>query len=119
MDNIINLSKKFYNKNQYEKVIDTNFSQLVQDTSSLEETPSISIDQFFQYYQSLFYSIPKFGEINSHEYIVNNSSAYIGTTESQNEELQALINEITSLKQENLELNKQIITLQISSSING
>ena len=65
----INLNKTVYVKNQYEKVIDTSFTQLVNVTSSLTQSlPTITVDQFFQYYQDLFYQIPKFGDINSHQY---------------------------------------------------
>ena len=49
----ITLNKTVYDKNQYQKVIDTSFTQLVNVnvTSSLTASlPTISIDQFFQYY---------------------------------------------------------------------
>jgi len=52
-------NKLVYDKNQYERVIDTSFTQLVQPqiTSSL---PTITVAEFFQNYQELFFSIPKF-----------------------------------------------------------
>ncbi len=117
----LNLVKKFYVKSQYEKVIDTKFSQLATsvstDTTSTTTSPFIdnSINEFFQQYEQLFFQIPKFGQSNSHEYLINNSSAYIDFTPV-NDDIQALIDEINSLQQQNLELNQQLIELQVSSS---
>jgi hypothetical protein len=111
----INLNKQIFSDNQYKKVIDTSFTQLVSLPETEPTGPSISVEQFFQYYQELFYLIPKFGESNSHEYLVKTSSEYIGTTEAQNEEIQALINEITSLRQANLELNQQLVNAVTSN----
>lgn len=113
---IVNLSKKVYSKNQYEKVIDTKFSQLAtpstpQNDVLVEEL----INKFFQDYENLFYSIPKTGTSNSHEYIIKTSSEYINYVPLNND-LQALIDEINLLQQQNLELNQRIVTLQISSS---
>ena len=102
----VNLIKDKKDKGQYEKVIDTSFTQLVSPTtSSIDNT--ISIQQFFQYYNELFFLIPKFGSINSHEYLVKTSSEYIDF-QTTNNELDALIDEITYLRQQNLELNQQI-----------
>jgi hypothetical protein len=120
----INLNKVVYPKNQYERVIDTKFSQLATSPSSQEIantladsaiTPSISINQFFEYYNELFFQIPKKGALFSHEYLVKTSGEYIGST-FLNDELQALIDEINILQQNNLELNQQIIELQSTSS---
>jgi hypothetical protein len=109
---IINLNKKVYAKNQYERVIDTKFSQLANtptETSSVV-SPSISIQEFFQYYNELFFEIPKEGETNSHEYLIKTSSEYINSTLI-NEDIQALLDEINILQQQNLELNRQLVEL--------
>ena len=95
------LNKTVYDKNQYQKVIDTSFTQLVNVTSSLTASlPTISVDQFFQYYQDLF----------SHQYLVVTSGAYIGSTTPTDDTIQALIEEVTQLRQENLDLQQQIIS---------
>jgi hypothetical protein len=108
---VITLIKPVYNKNQYEKVINTSFTQLVNVSSSLSVSlPVISVDQFFQYYQDLFYIIPELGDINSHQYLVITSGAYIGSTTPTDNTIQALIEEVTQLKQENLDLQQQIIS---------
>jgi hypothetical protein len=102
-------NKLVYNKNQYEKVIDTSFTQLVQPqiTSSL---PTITVAEFFQNYQELFFSIPKFGNTNSHEYLIKTSSEYIGSTTTNDDLIQALIDETTQLRQENFDLQQQLLS---------
>ena len=114
----VNLSKKLYSKSQYEKVINTDFSQLAISptaTNSALTTPStttISVGEFFSNYTQLFFSIPKLGATNSHEYLVKTSLEYIGTNPA-SDEINALIDEINTLQQQNLELNQQIIDLQL------
>ena len=115
--NIIDLNKQEFSKNQYKKVIDTSFTQLGQPTIQSEITESISVEEFFNNYQEIFFQIPKFGEFNSHEYLIKTSGEYVDFTTS-NEEITALIEEITQLRQENLELTQQIVSLQ-TGSING
>lgn len=107
----ISLSKKVYAKNQYEKVINTQFSQLATPvvTSSIA---TISVDEFFQNYNEIFFEIPKFGLTNSHEYLIKTSQEYVGSDQI-NSDIQALIDEINQLQQENLELNQQIVDLQL------
>ena len=113
----VNLNKKVYIKSQYEKVINTKFSQLATSPSTTTPTtaPTISIDEFFQYYNQLFFEIPKEGETNSHAFLVKTSSEYIRSNVI-NEEIQALIDEINILQQTNLELNQQLVELQSSGS---
>lgn len=114
----LNLNKKVYAKNQYEKVIDTRFSQLANSSSPTSisvPTTTISVDEFFQYYTDLFFQIPKLGETNSHEYLVKTSSEYIDSN-TINADIQALIDEINILQQQNLELNQQLVEIQVSSS---
>lgn len=113
MENI-NLSKQVFDRSSFNNTVDTSFTQLVQPTSSAASvTASVTVDQFFQYYQELFFDIPKFGDINSHEYLVKTSGAYIGTTTPEDDTVQALIDEITQLRQDNLDLQQQIITIQL------
>ena len=110
---IINLNKQVYNKNQYEKVIDTSFTQLVQPQSPTTSSvaPTISVSEFFTNYQELFFNIPKFGDTNSHEYLIKTSQAYAGDFNN-DDTIQALIEEITQLRQENLELQQQLFPSQ-------
>ena len=112
---IITLTNTIYNKNQYQKVIDTSFTQLIPtqtSTSASVVLPTISVADFFQNYQQIFFQIPKFGNTNSHEYLIKTSSEYINYSPV-NADIQALIEEINLLQQQNLELNQQLIDLQL------
>ena len=112
----INLNKTVFEKRQYERVIDTSFTQLAQQvTTGSAVTPSISIAEFFANYQSLFFEIPRYGNINSHEYLIKTSQAYAGDF-SNDDTIQALIEEVTQLRQENLDLQQQL--LDTNTSIN-
>jgi hypothetical protein len=103
----INLLKQVYSKDQFQNTINTNFTQLANTLPTAVTASQVTIDQFFQEYQDLFYSIPKFGNTNSHEYLVKTSGAYIGSTANQNDDtINALINEINTLRQENLSLQQ-------------
>ena len=107
----VTLINTFYNKNQYQQVIDTSFTQLtqLQVTSSIV-APSISTAEFFQNYQQLFFQIPKFGNTDSHEYLIKTSQEYIGSSNTiKDDTVQALIDEITQLREENLNL-QQLLT---------
>jgi hypothetical protein len=114
----VTLTKQIYNKDQYQKVIDTSFTQLVQPTIAVTGSTLPSVNQFFVYYNQLFFDIPKFGEVNSHEYLIKTSQEYIGTTNIVNDEIQALIDEITELRQENLDLQQQLFTI-VQNTNNG
>ena len=112
------LTKQVYDKNQYQKVIDTTFTQLVQPASQATGSALPTVNEFFDYYNQLFFDIPKFGEINSHEYLIKTSTEYIGASSVVNDELQALIDEVTELRQENLDLQQQLLG-SITPLING
>ena len=112
------LTKQVYDKNQYQKVIDTTFTQLVQPISQATGSALPTANEFFDYYNQLFFDIPKFGETNSHEYLIKTSTEYIGASSVVNDEIQALINEVTELRQENLDLQQQLLG-SITPLING
>lgn len=106
----INFTKDYYNSIDYKRTINTNFTQLVPQvlpTQSLE----VNISDFFTQYNKLFYTIPLSGSTQTHEYLVKQSSAYLGLDISP-ENVQALIDEITELREENLELTQEILDTQ-------
>lgn len=107
------LNKTVYPKSTYENVIDTSFVQL---SPPIPVEDTITVEQFFSYYDKIFYDIPVTGDINSHTYIVQRSGEYANTSLN-NEDIQVLLDEISSLQQENLSLNQQLLQLQISSSV--
>lgn len=106
----IDLNKIVYNKDDYQKTIDTSFNELLPLSEVGEGTPSITIEQFFQYYNTLFFDIPKTGE-NSHNTLIQQSSEYVGN-EQTNEELDALFREVTNLRQELLETQTELSDLR-------
>ena len=101
----INLNKNVFNKQDFLNTVNTSFTQLVPSTASV--APTFTVDDFFVQYENLFFQIPKEGDINSHQYLVERSGAYIEFNRV-NEEIQALLEEISQLRQENLELNQAI-----------
>lgn len=109
----IPIEKQVFDKNQFGKVINIQFSQLLNQQQA-EPTPTFTLDDFFELYEQLFYQIPKEGDVNSHQYILQKEADYLGIIISQ-DDIQALLDEITSLRQQVLdaqtalnELNKTI-----------
>lgn len=114
MSSTVNLSKQVFEKQQYRQVINTSFSELTVGGTTTTATPTTAVptvQEFFDTYSQIFYNIPKTGEINSHQYLVNQSGAYIGN-EGNNEEVNALLAEVTSLREENLQLQQQLLNIQ-------
>tara|TARA_Y100000034_G_scaffold130208_1_gene188061 strand:- start:1344 stop:1676 length:333 start_codon:yes stop_codon:yes gene_type:complete len=99
------LNKKVFSKKDYEKVINTSFTQLGVKSlqEQIEEQPTIQ--EFFDMYNNLFYQINELGENNSHEYLVKTSGDYINFDED-SEIIKALQNEIAQLRKEILELKQ-------------
>jgi hypothetical protein len=106
------LNKTVFNKEAYLNTVDTSFAQVSTPPPPLEDT--ITVSEFFDLYDAIFYDIPADGETNSHEYLVKTSGEYINF-EQTDEDIQALLDEITGLRQENLALTQQIINLQVPS----
>ncbi len=113
----VDLRKEVFNKPQYEQVIDTSFSQLGVANISASAEDQISIEEFFGYYNSLFYDIPPMGEVNSHEFLVKNSGEYINFDQIA-EEIIALQNEITGLREELLAEQIKVVELESGITIN-
>jgi hypothetical protein len=117
MSRDVKFEKTVYSKEEYEKLVDTSFSDPegpISVSEQLDDQPTIV--EFFQMYSDLFYDIPELGEINSHEYLVKQSSEYIGF-DSENEEILALQEEIAQLRRELLEEQKKNIELTTGQSI--
>lgn len=109
MSQELNLYREVYGQNTYKRVVDTQFTQLVEPvTDEVEE--DATVERFFELYEQLFFEIPLTGETNSHEYLVNRSSEYIGGSVITDNE-KALIQEINSLRQQLLEANTNLIEI--------
>lgn len=116
MDNIIDLNKRVFDKNDYIKNIDTQFKELGVRSIVDELNNTVSIEDFFNYYNQLFYSIPREGDINSHEYLAKTSGDYINFSQI-NDQIIALQQEISDLRKDNLQLNLQIIEYQTGQKL--
>ena len=107
----IGFQRQVFNKKSFNDTIDTEFTQLVETPDeTFFDVNLANIEDFFTLYQNLFFNIPKVGDVNSHEFLIRQSTEYIGF-EEQNETIQALLDEITELREENLEIRKQNLNL--------
>ena len=110
------LNKIVFNKDAYEKTIDTSFSQVTPPAPPIEDT--MGVEEFFNLYNTIFYDIPVEGDINSHTYIVKTSGEYVGGT-TINDDVQLLLDEITGLRQNLLDANQTILSLQTTIPISS
>jgi hypothetical protein len=107
MSEVIKLDKQIFSKNDFEKVVDKSFKQLVKPAT---ET-TFTLSDFFELYDNLFLEIPKEGEIESHRFILNRTAEYLGVNVNDDIDIQALLDEITSLRTELLDANKTLLDL--------
>ena len=105
----IPIEKTVFDKNTYGRIINTRFNQFLTDQEQTE-TPVFTIDDFFQLYEDLFYQIPKEGDTNSHRYILEKEAEYLGVIVNQ-DDIQALLDEITNLRQQLLDTQTALNTL--------
>jgi len=98
----INLNKDVFNRTEFFNAVDINFNELIPPVE-LPPPPPFTVENFFEQYEILFLDIPKEGDIDSHQYLVQKSSNYINF-EQNNIDIQALLDEIAELRKENLEL---------------
>jgi hypothetical protein len=112
MAEIVQLNKTVYGKITYPNVIDTEFNQLIKP--QIEVTSSaVTVNQFFNYYNDLFYEIPTEGDFNSHLELIRRSTEYVGVNQNSGE-IDALLDEINQLRLENLTLQQTIDDLTAS-----
>ena len=112
----VDLRREVFNKDQYKQVIDTNFSQLGVTSVSASSENTISVEEFFGNYNSIFYDIPPNGETNSHEFLVRESGQYINFDQIADEIL-ALQEEIAGLRKELLAEQIKVIELESGVSV--
>lgn len=108
----IPVQKTVFNKDTFSKVVNTQFNQLIGEEG---EELSFSVDDFFELYDQLFYQIPTEGETNSHRFILQREADYLGVSISQ-EDVQALLDEITNLRQQVLDSQTVINELTKATS---
>ena len=103
------LNRDAFNKTAFNNTVNTNFTELDQLPPDLSffDPNLATVNDFFNIYQNLFFEIPKFGTTNSHEYLVVESTAYTNFIENQ-EQIDALLEEIVDLREQNLQLQLDI-----------
>jgi len=108
MANDIQIQKTVFNATEFNKVVDNTFKTFKQPVPAEDtDTP----DELFRLYEKLYYVINVNGPTDSHEYLVKKSSELL-TFDKVTEDIQPLLDEIAQLRQQNLALNEQILTLQ-------
>jgi hypothetical protein len=119
----VTLVKTNFGRTSYTQTINTEFTQLVPPSPVTVENNIPTVDDFFNYYNALFFQIPKTGD-NSHTTLIESSTEYIGYN-PQSQELQALQQEITFLREQLLTQRQQLESLsqntlnQVGTLTNG
>lgn len=104
-----NLNRIVFDKIKFNSTVDKTFKELSSTPDpKFYDVNLATIDDFFELYRKLFYEIPKTGTINSHEFLIKESSDYLGDALT-NDTIQALLEEITELRQEKLDLTQGIL----------
>lgn len=93
-------------KRDYSHIIDRQFKELILNKSNPESSIT-TIDDFFNIFDEIFYSIDKEGETKSHRYLYKRVSEYLGIITSEYN-VQELLDEINSLNQELLNISKEL-----------
>lgn len=114
--NKVDVKKTVFSKPQYIKTINTTFNELGVTNLSEDIESTVTVEKFFEFYDELFYEIPTTGINNSHEYLIKTSGEYINY-DQESEIIQALQDEITSLRQENLELQIRTVKAETGEDI--
>jgi len=102
----INLNKTNLGRTSYINTINTQFTQLLPPTPVTADANLPTVSEFFDDYNSLFFTIPKTGD-NSHTSLIESSAEYIGYV-PQSLEIEALQQEITFLREQILDLRGQL-----------
>ncbi len=110
MEQELKLVKEVYGRATYTKVIDPSFTELYSPVTASAETTQLTVEEFFNIYNELFFQIPATGDVNSHEYLVARSTEYLGGGALTDNE-KAYIEEINSLRQQLLEANTNFLNL--------
>ena len=89
----IDLQKTVYGKKSFDDKINRNFDEF------MSKSKDISMEEFFTYYNQMFYEIPKDGS-NSHKSIIDQSTDYIGDfIDGRDAEIMDLVNQVVDLEQ--------------------
>ena len=123
----ITLKANRFNKSKFNETVDTNFNQLLDTTPpSYFDLNLATQEDFFWLYDKFFYTISKTDDgtskYQSHEYLASSSLAEIREKYPEyseiNSEVQALLDEIADIREENLQLEKESVNLETAIEVN-
>jgi len=112
MDKKVEIKRTVYNKDEFYKVIKRNFTTFTQPEPVVDTD---TVEELFRLYESLFFTIPINGQRNSHEYIVKRSLE-VYNLEREVEDIQPLLNEVSSLREQLLQANNTILRLETEAA---
>ena len=108
----ITLKAQRFNKEKFNETVNKEFTQLVNvPDPSFFDRDLANLDDFWYLYDKFFYIIPKLGEIESHQYLAKTSGEYADFA-TISDEIQALLDEISDLRRQNLELIQEATDLE-------
>lgn len=117
--NIANLNRQVFDRKAFNETFDTSFSELgntIQPDPSFFDVNLATQEDFWILYDKFFYEIPKDGTTDSHEYLAQTSGDYVNFERDQ-AIIQALLDEISEIRTENVELRIENVNTTISSSL--
>lgn len=104
---VVRIQKESYNSSQYKNFVDREFTTFVDPTPVIDTD---TVEELFRLYDKLYYTIPIEGEDNSHQYLLQRSSE-LTDFEKNTEDIQPLLDEISSLREQLLSANEEIFEL--------
>lgn len=107
VNNQISFEVSGVSREELDVIIDRDFREFGVKEDIVEEK---TVEQFFQDYEEIYYKIPAEGDINSHRYLVERSSQLL-QVEKTFEDIQPLLDEIASLKEQALQDRQTIVDL--------
>jgi len=105
MSRDIQIKKTVFPKDTFDKVVDRSFKTFAQPADVEQQ---ITVEEFFQNYDDLYYEIPPEGETQSHQYLIKRSLEIVDY-EKDTQEIQPLLDEIAQLRAQVLEYQQQLI----------
>lgn len=103
----VDILKTVTNKEDFNKVVGSSFNTFTEP----EADAALSVEGFFEEYERLFFDIPAEGDTNSHQFLANKSGEY-SNFEKDTTDIQPLLDEIASLREQLIEANNTIIELE-------
>ena len=107
MANEVRIKKSVYDKEEFKKVVDTEFKIF---TQPVVIDTDLTVAELFEQYRKLYYEIPLQGN-DSHTTLIEESSKLV-EFEKDTENIQPLLDEISSLREQNQELNQQLFDFE-------